>query len=172
MNNTQYNPKKSNLGSEIYSGAATFGKIRAWIGVVISVIISAILLYLGIQMVMYVPKRTVSVNANVVDDNKMPSTIKCVSSIVDKGKTVYSCSFKLMYKINNIDYILPFTSTSNTFNGLSSTTLYSDPNNINDIPLTSDDTKSTGYICIGIAVFITIISLIFILLISITPPFK
>lgn len=157
-------PNQSNLGDKIYSGAATFGKIRAWIGVVIAFIIGGFLIYLGVKMVMNVPKRIATVNAKVIDSDKNYTTIKCIPNVVN-NKTTYSCNFQLMYNINNIDYILDFASSSNTYNGLSSTTLYYDPNDINNISLISDNEKSTGYLFLGIAAFIIICSLIYLYII-------
>jgi len=142
--------RKQSLGSEIYSGAAVFGKVRAIIGVFIGTLISIFLIGFGIYAIARRKKRTHQLVGTI---QKLEDGLNiCVPTSVD-NKIMYDCHFKVDYKIGIKEYSHTFQTRSNTtYTDGGSIDLYYDPKNIGDIALTPDDTHLGGWIALIVGI--------------------
>jgi hypothetical protein len=146
---------------DLYSGAQSFGKIRAVFGVIFGTLFGIIAIIAGILLIKHKKKRTSSVIGNVVDQNGKSIPIQCISTVDENNNSMYNCNFQVSYSINNQNYSHPFNTSSIYYNGLSQVTLYYDPDSPGDVSLDIDDYHKTGYIFIGIGIFILISSWVY-----------
>ena len=143
----------SQIGQEIYSDAASFGKLRAIISVVIGTLLGLGLIIGGIVLLARKTKRTKNVNG-VSTDNKVPP---CTSVSKDNNIT-YQCNFSLSYTINGTEYTKQFnTNESKNYSGKKQMKLYYDPENVNDISITQDNYRTIGGVLLGCGFLIIII---------------
>jgi len=90
----------SNLGEEIYSDSASFGRIMTYIYSVILTGISLLLIYVGVKILKTPQTYTGKTSAKV-------NTVDCTKNIVNSSNgssTTYNCSISVTYKVNDVDY--------------------------------------------------------------------
>jgi hypothetical protein len=146
---------KKGLGTEIYSGAAEFGRFRALLGVIFGTVIGIIMIGIGIYLAARRTKRTLSVFGNIKDG--VPQCT--VSSYSDKNGTTitYNCVFTVDYKIDDKPYSHTFTTNSSTnYVGIKDIRLYYESGKEGDVSLSEDNTHIAGWIVLGIGVFLII----------------
>lgn len=141
--------KKQTLGSEIYSGTATFGKIRAIIGVIFGTIIGIIMIIIGIYMISKKNKYTEKIKGKVTnypDCNKH----------TDKNTTSYECNVNVSYIIDGKTYNLKdkHTDTYIKYTKNKQIDVYYNPKNPSDGSLASDDERRFGWIVLVIGIFV------------------
>jgi hypothetical protein len=147
---------KKGLGDEIYSGAASFGKLRAVLGVIFGTIIGIGLIIGGIFAIAHKTKRTMKTTGTSVDLKNNPVPIQCTSAS-DKDGNTYQCNFTLKYTVKKDQYSHSFQTNSSTdYNNMTQVTVYYNPNTPGDVSLTKDDYHTVGYVLIGFGVFILI----------------
>lgn len=162
---------KTNLGSEIYSGAASFGRFRAFVGVIIGTLLGLALIVGGIVAISHKIKRTSTVTGYPVDNRTLeilPGGIPKCGVITDKNNTTYDCNFTLKYEINDDKsdtgkfYLFHTTSFHETsdinYSGMHSVPLYYNPKNPGDASLTKDDFHTVGWVMIAFGLFVLIAS--------------
>lgn len=95
------NTKPKGLGSEIYSGAVEFGRIRSIMGVIIGTIIGIACIIGGIALIIKKIKLNSSIMGTIVND---PS---CRESTDKNSDFMYNCNNILVnYTLNNTKYVL------------------------------------------------------------------
>ena len=169
---------KKSVGSEIYSGAASFGKLRAVFGVIFGTLIGLGLIIGGIFAIAHKTKRTSMVTGYPIDRTtyqKLPIIPPgSCSRIINNKQSSYSCDFMLQYTIKEDDptkepskmlpissrtYTHPFQVTSNKdYGNLNSVPLYYDPKKPGDASLTKDDFHTAGGLMVGGGALILIFS--------------
>lgn len=138
---------------DVYSDAATFGKISANVRLIIAVVISIIFIIIGIYIVVQPVKRNKMVRGIITSSN-------CIENItMDKSvqKKYYECILNVKCTINDKEITSIITKT-NTFPYTINQTinLYYDPNDILNIDTFSDNYHIWGWILICIAIFIVL----------------
>jgi hypothetical protein len=145
---------KKGLGDDIYAGAASFGKIRAVIGVVIGTLIGLVAVVGGIALIVHKTIFTKSVIGTVVDINNNPTTVPNCKAINMDGNGTNMCSFTLKYTVDGKVYTHPFnTNTTVNYSNLSKVTIYYDPDSPGNVSIEKDDNHVIGYISLGVGVF-------------------
>jgi hypothetical protein len=147
------------LGTRIYSGAASLGRIRAIIGVTFATLIGIGILVGGVFALAHKTKltgKTIGIPVSV-DDKEIP--VKQCTVFTDKDNVTYRCEFKLKYIVENKPYYIN-TSTSSQINysDMKQIDVYYDKSNPSNASLTKDDYHNTGYILIGSGIFLLLIS--------------
>lgn len=136
------------LGQEVYSGMAEYGKIRSGISLVFVSIIALVFIIIGCYLVLKKETYTEKVIGKI---EKSDCTV-----IIKGDNKSYNCSLEIKYKVNDIEYTLKTTTDSST--------QYVSGNNI-DVYVNKDNhsdasiqygTKTIGWIMIGIALIIWI----------------
>jgi hypothetical protein len=142
------------LSSEIYTGAAEYGKFTSLVGFIIGIIVGGALLITGIVMVKKHVEPFQTVKGTVVDDK----TNKCDSQYDSNTKqSSYVCDLLIEYTINDKITQKRFNITNQASTLLAGQTidLYyknSDPNGISSIrPI---NTHVVGGILIGVGILI------------------
>ena len=144
----------ADVGQEIYSGAASFGKLRATIGVIIGTLLGLGLIIGGIILLVHKTKRTKNVNG-FPTDNEVP---QCTTNSKDNNLT-YQCKFSLSYTINGTEHTKQFTTNeSKDYSGQTQIKLYYNPENVSDISVTQDNYGTIGGVLLGSGFFILIIA--------------
>ena len=130
----------ANVGQEIYSGAASFGKLRATIGVIIGTLLGLGLIIGGIILLVHKTKRTKTVNG-FPTDKEVP---QCTTNSKDNNIT-YQCKFSLSYTTNGTERTKQFTTNeSKDYSGQPQIKLYYNPENVSDISVTQDNYDTIG----------------------------
>jgi len=144
--------EKTNLGDEIYSGAASFGIAWALIGAIFATIIGIGMIVGGIYILIHKDK-LIDIQATITQING--GSGPC-SKITD-NPIQYSCSITLEYKYNGITYtgVQNYTGNANYYIG-EVITIRINPNNPNDISLNNPIPKWIGWILIVFALLIII----------------
>lgn len=147
------------LGDDIYSGAASFGRIRAIFGVIFGTLIGICLIVGGFYALAHKTKLTDKTTGIVVDSNNNPTNIQCLSTSDKDTGITYQCNFRLQYTVNKEIYYAPINTNSSTnYSGGTEITLYYDPNSPNNASLQQDDYHTIGFICIAAGLFILLFS--------------
>lgn len=150
------------LGDEIYSGAASFGKIRAIIGTILGTIIGIALIIGGIAAIKHKRIFTRKTIGKSVNSQNPPQTIpisNCDSTIVKDNNRQYQCHFIVQYTVENKNYTKIFNTNSNTnYSEQTDIVIYYDPTNPENVSLYEDDYKIVGYIFIGLGILLLLSS--------------
>ena len=156
--------KHKNLGSKAYSDAAEYGLLLAKFRFGISLFIGLILLIVGMYLSFKRRQRTREVIGEVL---KLEDDLDiCTSRKVEDPKNkninyIYDCGFKVKYRVNNLDYVKTFSTTSSTkYTEGEKVTVYYNVNDPNDASLYVDVTKYLGYIFTFISLMIILFSCI------------
>jgi len=137
--------KKQSLGSEIYSDAASFGRVYAMIGAIFGTLISIMFIIGGIYII-YHKSHLKSVNGTVISDS--------ICNQLDKNSK--SCSTTYTYTINGKNYKGTSTS-SNGYKKSENIKIWYDPNHPSVNPEIDIPSKTLGVVLIIIGI-ITVIS--------------
>jgi hypothetical protein len=141
--------------SDVYSDAASFGKISVVIKLIMTIIVAIALVVLGVYLYRRKNVHTKSLDATITDAN-------CTTES-DGRSTTYNCKLTLEYTINNKKYsgINISTDSSSLYNKGNTITIYYDPNNPTDISLFSKGTQQTiGEVIIVIAILSVIFGIL------------
>jgi hypothetical protein len=143
------------LGDEIYSGAASFGKLRAIIGVIFGTIISIGLIIGGILAIIHKIKFTSKTTGISIDSKGQPVPVNTCSSNNDKDNNItYQCNFKVEYTIGSDKYYKTFNTSKNTnYSGQTNIVIYYDKKDPSNVALDQDDYHIIGYFLLGIGIF-------------------
>jgi hypothetical protein len=139
--------KKESLGSEVYSGAAGFGRIYAWISAIIGTIIAIGMIIAGIYIINH------KGHLKSVDGKVTKASYNCNTQTHDKDTTT-TCKFDISYIVDSKTYTKTFSSTDK-FSVDQTVTVWYDPNHPDQgefNPLS----KNVGSVLISSAIFITI----------------
>jgi maltodextrin utilization protein YvdJ len=112
--------EKKSVGDEIYSGAASFGRIYAWISAVIGTLIAICMCIFGVYIIQH--KR----HLKTVDGEVTKTSYDCSTQTQDKS-TTKTCKFDVTYRVDGTDYKDTFFST-NTPSLEEKITIWYDPN--------------------------------------------
>jgi hypothetical protein len=146
---------KKGLGNEIYSGAASFGKLRAVIGVVFGTVVGIALITGGIFAIIHKIKLDGKTTGISIDDKEDPIPVPNCSSTNDQNIIDYRCHFKLKYNVGSEKYSKVFyTSGSTNYSDQTDITVYYDTKDPNNSSLTKDDYHIMGYIMIAIGILL------------------
>jgi hypothetical protein len=145
--------KKKKLGSEIYSGAASFGKVWAIIGAVMSTLIGIGMIIIGITILVHKdrnPHTTATVIACPKPDNN------CCDAWTDANNVrQYSCVLQVKYNVNGKDYTKVINTTGTTQYNVGSTVPISyDPNNPQDVKTSFPPPHWLGWVLIVLALIV------------------
>lgn len=139
----------SNLGSQLYSGAADFGKFRAKIGLFIGCVISIIAIIFGIYMVLRHVKLTAQTSGHIIK-----ITERCKKA--NDGN--YMCDPETIeYTVDGKNYQITRSIISKTeFRKLQShiVQIYYDPTNPSHADTRSDNMKTVGVLAIGFGLIV------------------
>lgn len=138
----------ANLGEDLYSGAAAYGKFQAGLGLVLGTIIGIIMVIVGISLA----NRAVSLTgkSEAILSDVVCNQIGTRSNDSKNVENVYDCQFNIKYKVNDIEYtkhILTHNSVQH-YNS-ESLTIYYNPDHPDDAQLNSDDTYALGYVLVA-----------------------
>lgn len=144
----------NNIGNQIYTGAAEYGKVMAIIKAAIAIVIGTIFIAVGIFLAVRKTNRTSFVSGTIIN---IPT---CVENGTNKSIN-WNCNIIIQYVINGKTYKTPLNTNGNIHYLTGQTVdLYYDPNNITDIDMGTDNTHVIGYFIIVIAAITMIISII------------
>jgi hypothetical protein len=150
------------LGDEIYSGAASFGKLRAVIGAIFGTIIGIGLIIGGIVSLRHKTKLTGKTTGTSIDNQNHPQPVPvppCSSTSDKDNNQSYQCHFKLQYQPDKKKYTKIFdTSSSTNYADQTEITVYYNPDDPTDASLTKDDYHTVGYVFLGFGVFLLLAS--------------
>lgn len=133
--------------SDIYSDAASFGRISVIIKLVLTIIVAVAFIVLGVYLYRRKNVHTESVDADITDAN-------CVTES-DGQTTTYNCKLTLDYTVKGKNYsgINTSVDSSTLYNKGNTITIYYDPNNPTDISMFSKGNQQTlGEVIIVIAI--------------------
>ena len=111
---------QNSLGNELYSGAADFGRIYAWVSAIIANIIAIGMIIFGIYIIQH-KNHLVSVDGQVTK-----ASYDC-SQDTENQDVYTTCSFDVSYQVSNQSYTKTFSSTK-TFSVGDTVTVWYDPN--------------------------------------------
>ena len=147
------------LGDEIYSGAASFGKLRAVIGAIFGTIIGIGLIIGGIVSLRHKTKLTGKTTGTSIDNQGNQVPIRCSSTSDQDNNQSYQCHFKLQYQPDKKKYTKIFdTSSSTNYADQTEITVYYNPDDPTDASLSKDDYHTVGYVFLGFGVFLLLAS--------------
>jgi hypothetical protein len=147
----------SNLGSDIYTGAAELGKFKTTIGLFVGIFGGIFFLIVGIVLLTKQNKHTQKVSAKIV------KLISC-NPYASNNNLSYSCNFNISYTYNDQTYNPPETFSTNTtrsYNVGDTIDIYIDPSNPSDY---SQESKNQdlfiGGVVIGFSILFVIGSIV------------
>lgn len=149
------------LGDEIYSGAASFGKFRAIIGVIFGTIIGLGIITGGIFALIHKTKLTGETTGIFVDNQNPPKPIlpNCSSSTNQDNNISYNCHFNVQYQVGSTTYTKVFDTSSNiNYQYQTDIVVYYDPDYPDNASLSKDDYHTVGYVLICSGIFLLIVS--------------
>lgn len=135
------------LGSEIYSGAASFGQVWALIGAIFATIICLVCLFAGGWMIIRKPWEKTS---GIITSINGSTTGTCDSTTEPNQSPLYSCNVSLSYSFNGVNYTSNIYYSGSTKHYVGEQVVVyvksdSDPTNVS---LDQDPPKSVGVIVI------------------------
>ena len=138
-------PQSQDLGSEIYSGAASFGLIYSLIGAIIGTIIGLVMIISGIYM-LFKKISTVSVNAKIL-------SINCYLG----QNNTQTCNINVSYNYNNKEESGFVTSSGNlVYSPNQKISIFINKDNPNELYLQEPSPKTFGFILLFLGIFIII----------------
>ena len=143
--------EKESLGNEIYSGAAGFGRIEAWISAIIGTIIAIIAIIFGIYIIIH-KGHLKSVTGTVTKSSYGCTTTTDTSN--NKTTTTTICSFNVSYTVDAQTYNKTFSSTDTLSEG-DNVIIWYDPKNPDKAEYNPAPTY-VGWLIIGIALFVSL----------------
>ena len=96
------------VGDKVYSGIATYGRIRSWYGAIIGTIAGICMIGIGIYILKNVSKATGRAGAVVLGDSK------CVTDHNSDGSSTLSCTTTIGFKQCSSDVTIPTGSSRYT----------------------------------------------------------
>jgi len=145
------NTKSRGLGSEIYSGAAEFGRIRAIMGVIFGTIIGIACIIGGIVLI----RKKVMLNATIT--GTVSSDPACRKYTDKNSNFMYDCSgIYVKYTLNNTLYTLKNTRINSGINYKNGDKIkvYYQSNKPSNASLLSDNTHIAGWIILVVGLLI------------------
>jgi hypothetical protein len=137
------------LGDRLYNDAASLGRLRALIGLVVGSIIAVVIFMVGVSKMMSTNKHSAGIQAKITQltgcSNTSPKT------------PVYQCTVALTYIVNGVTYNVPSFKASSAAPLVVNDPImiYYDPANPTDISSDSlDGDKKLGMILMGVAFLI------------------
>ena len=131
------------------------GKVFTGIGLFMAVIIGTIFIIIGVYLIKHPDKKNKSLIANITKAN----CTKVINYTNNNQTITYQCDLDINYTINNQNFVNKFTENSSIdYTNEKTIKIYYDPNNPNDISTSYSDNPLLGYILIGVALFIILIS--------------
>lgn len=137
----------SSVGEEIYSGAASFGRVWTLIGAIFATLMGIVLVGIGIY----------TLTRKIVNKDKVQAT---VLRDTDCKSDTTNCVLNVSYTYKGKNYQSVFIKFSGLVQYISGQTvdIYINPEDISDITLNEPLPKSAGYVFIGIGILITLIA--------------
>lgn len=144
-------PATPSLGSEIYSGSASFGRITAFIGAIFTSILAIVMIIIGI-VILVKKNHKKSVIGTVKNCRELAN--KCCTQSGPHGDR-FHCSLTISYEVDNHTYTTNIDTNSEKSYSIGSTiTLYYDPDNPSHVSQKQSIPRWTGGVLIGIALFL------------------
>jgi hypothetical protein len=97
----------SDLGSDLYSGAASYGKFQSTVSLVISCIIALFLIYFGVKFLINPTVHSGSATASIISAD-------CTRSVDNNGNITYGCTLNITFTANNTQKITAIISATNS----------------------------------------------------------
>ena len=153
-----YIPSQSSqptLGDEIYSGAASFGQIKALIGAIIGTIVSIIMIIIGINLSLKKQPIFDSVNATILNVNC--NTLQNRDQNGQVSSTTQNCNINVSYNYNgkNQNKYIQYTGNQ-VYTVNQQVTVYVNKDNDSEIYLSVPNIRSFGFLLIFIGLLILI----------------
>jgi hypothetical protein len=148
---------QSGLGTEMYSGAATYGEIRALIGAIVGTIIGVIMIGLGIDFILKKKVNFDSVNATILNVNCAPQNIQNNQNNQNIQTQNQNCNINVSYTYNgkSQNKFIQYTG-SYVYSVNQQVTVYINKDNENDIYLIKPNIKDVGIILLIIGLILII----------------
>jgi hypothetical protein len=141
---------------KLYKGAVKLGtfetKMHTFIGYFVGFLLGLLALYFIIRENKYSGKTTATIQAN--------NDQVCSVENPNAKNLTYNCTFKLVYTINGERHTKEFSNFKTTiqYSNNQTITIYYNVKEIDDISLSSDSSKSLGFILLGVALLIIFLS--------------
>ena len=140
--------RKNSVGSEIYSGTASFGRIMAIFSAVMATLAGLIMIPLGIYLIARKSKLTATTNATIICDD-------CCIPTAEDSNITYNCTLAVEYSVDGTQYNEPITTSGQqNYNNVKSATVYYDPKKPSDVSLDTDNTHTVGIIVLVVGIII------------------
>jgi hypothetical protein len=145
------------VAKKLYKGAASLGtfetKMHTYAGYFIGFLLGLFALFLIMRNGKYSGKTTGTIKA--INNENI-----CKVKNPDPKNLSYSCSFNLFYTANGREQTKEFTNVTTTkqYADGQTLTIYFNPNQLDDISLSSDSSKTLGFVLLGVAIFIIFLS--------------
>lgn len=136
------------VGNEIYEGASEFGRILAKIGVVIGTIVGLGLIIAGSILLFKKTKRSEKMSGTV-------TAAECKEHVIERDErknTMYNCHLEVEYA--NGKTMKDRIDSSEWYSEGDKIDVYVDPDNEENVSLSSDNTKPFGIILLVIGIFV------------------
>ena len=143
---------ENDIGKEVYSGAAEFGRIRAAISFVLGVIIGIVFIIGGVALIKKKVKLTGKVQGTVTNN---PT---CTLHKDDQDMSLFKCTdVDIKYTVEGKDYNITVQTDSSTKYSLNTTmNVYFNPSNPANGQLLSDDMHVLGWIGLVLGIILVI----------------
>jgi hypothetical protein len=148
----------NNIGSEIYSGASEFGKLRAIIGVVLGTLFGVIFIIGGIALIMQKVKLSGKVQGTIVKNNKTDA-LKCYEHTDQQQNVMFKCvNVTIDYEVENKTYTLADQTIDggNNYKIGDKIDIYYNPSNPEKGQLKSDNFHMIGWVGLIIGILLLI----------------
>lgn len=146
---SQPSQSSQSFADNIYSDAASLGRLKAFVGLIIGCIISFILFLVGLFKIFSTNKHTMAVKATIT------KIIQCQS--LDSKQMSYECMIDLSYNVNDTPYnISTFSTTGPSEKQVGQIlTVYYDPSNPSSVSSHSKhDDQVLGWSMIGFSLLV------------------
>lgn len=141
------------IGNQLYSGAASYGRFMALVSLIIVSIISIILVSISIYLILKKNIYTGSVEGVI-------NTIECQTNTNNKQKTA-TCNLNVTYIVNNKKYTHDVITSNIHYSKGDNISIKYDQNNPENIQKNRLNNKSIGFIMLGIAAFLMLVVVIY-----------
>lgn len=151
--NIQHSNSSSNLGSQIYSGVSKLGEASSWLSAIIGTLIALGLIGGGIYLIYRSHEYDLSVECVVQNDSSCSTT---TTTINNQTQTSEICSTELVYSINGKKYSTTVNNSIKYDKGDKVQMWYQKKDPSSPTTLSKTATSTTGWICLGVGVFILV----------------